>query len=976
MATFTESSLNRTIAKAIRSKVKSWDVTAERLGVFPEDPRKKPDILVTSSGRVPVILENEYDLPGSRLRVEQEAFDRLGFTLANGQPVQSVVALLSDPVFKCCHDEDEALGQLSLYRFQYALYQPGTNVHKPQLRYPDRGFISGKLDDLIWFVLHASRPVDALERSIQTLQIQIDGAIHVLESSIGRNEATLRRLSKVLRQKIGGKDGKTLSQAMGIAATVMVNAAVFQQRLAETLDVRNLDQMKAAGDLTQAGVLLEWERILDINYWPIFELAKRVLAEINSPSAALRLVQIIASTAVQLIQLGVVNSEDLSGVVYQRFMADRKFLATFYTRPETAAFLAHLAIPRWSDANRYRRFKIADFACGTGTLIHAAYQRLSFLQVLAGGNPKDDHQHMMEHGLTAADIVPSAAHLTASMLSSVYPSMPYRSTRVIIPAYGRLPGVTEAKHIDDVRLGSLELSDTTSERARIESLFPVRPPSLIIGGQGERSEAMFIAAPAFSQDVVIMNPPYTRAGSDWDYEGEHVKPYRGLSTRQREQKLMGQRQSKLFTGKGAFHGKAGLGTAFFDVAAQMVKKGGKVAFVLPMTCAVGDAWSNLRREVCGKFGEVMVVSIADAPDGKGARALSADTRMGEILLLARSGSSDRSITYVNLHQKLLSTISAYEVARSVVEIADDVPALTGSLTGGRRIAVGGDLVGSIIRGDLEGDTGWCAVGIRNLRLAQVAHQLSSGALRLPRNIRAEVPIARIETQATISLNDINIANGKSAPFERVPLSRNPEWPMLWANDKHTQKSLVVSPDSEGKLIDGREKKADAVWRVASYAHTNRNTRLTSQCLTAAFTKECSIGGTAMPNVCMGSREKEAAFVLWSNSTLGCIAHWYYGSKQQSGRARHSVSTIPSLPTIDTQRLDSTQLQMASDLIDQFAAKELREIQYLDQDEVRHALDHAVYIDLLGLPEHVLEGIELLRGIFCQEPTVTGISPNP
>ena len=131
----------------------------------------------------------------------------------------------------------------------------------------------------------------------------------------------------------------------------------------------------------------------------------------------------------------------------------------------------------------------------------------------------------------------------------------------------------------------------------------------------------------------------------------------------------------------------------------------------------------------------------------------------------------------------------------------------------------------------------------------------------------------------------------------------------------------------------------------------------------------------MPNVCVGSREKEAAFILWSNSTLGCILHWYYGSKQQSGRARHSVSAIPSLPTIDTKRLDSAQLQMASDLIDRFATKELREIQYLDQDEARHALDRAVYVDLLGLPERVLEGVELLRGTFCQEPTVTGKSPN-
>ena len=46
-----------------------------------------------------------------------------------------------------------------------------------------------------------------------------------------------------------------------------------------------------------------------------------------------------------MIALGVSQSHDLSGTVFQRLIADRKFLATFYTRPESAALLAHLAIP-------------------------------------------------------------------------------------------------------------------------------------------------------------------------------------------------------------------------------------------------------------------------------------------------------------------------------------------------------------------------------------------------------------------------------------------------------------------------------------------------------------------------------------------------------------------------------------------------------------------------------------------------------
>ena len=123
----------------------------------------------------------------------------------------------------------------------------------------------------------------------------------------------------------------------------------------------------------------------------------------------------MSRTADRLVALGVSQSHDLSGTVFQRLIADRKFLATFYTRPESATLLAHLAIPDdgdWKDTERVRDFRIADYACGTGTLIHAAYRRLNQLHWLAGGEPEKLHAHMMENALTACDVLPSSVHLT------------------------------------------------------------------------------------------------------------------------------------------------------------------------------------------------------------------------------------------------------------------------------------------------------------------------------------------------------------------------------------------------------------------------------------------------------------------------------------------------------------------------------------------------------------------------------------
>ena len=163
-----------------------------------------------------------------------------------------------------------------------------------------------------------------------------------------------------------------------MAATILVNALVFHQNLAGQHGVRNLDQVASDGVLTQAGVLEEWRKILSVNYWSIFKIASDLLLSINPPGMAVEALRVMKSTADRLVALGVSQSHDLSGTVFQRLIADRKFLATFYTRPESAALLANLAIPddgRLGRSQRVKDFRIADYACGTGTLIHAAYRR-------------------------------------------------------------------------------------------------------------------------------------------------------------------------------------------------------------------------------------------------------------------------------------------------------------------------------------------------------------------------------------------------------------------------------------------------------------------------------------------------------------------------------------------------------------------------------------------------------------------------
>ena len=166
--------------------------------------------------------------------------------------------------------------------------------------------------------------------------------------------------------------------------------------------------------------------------------------------------------------------------MFQKLIADRKFLATFYTKPQSAVLLAHLAIQDdggWGDADRVENFRIGDYACGTGTLIHAAYRRINQLHQLAGGDPEMLHAHMMENQLTACDVLPSAVHLTASMLSSSHPKQGYTQTRTIVADYGETDN-------GGVSLGSLDLLDETTDST---PLIPMHSGTAVTGVGQERS---------------------------------------------------------------------------------------------------------------------------------------------------------------------------------------------------------------------------------------------------------------------------------------------------------------------------------------------------------------------------------------------------------------------------------------------------------------------------------------------------------
>ncbi len=960
-----EDQLNGRIATLLGRMAPRWRVYGEDRGAF-RGSQRRPDILVIQPGAQPVVIENEY-LPANT--VEVEARGRLGEFLAadvvqaSGR-INAAIALRSPPALRRCSGLDEVDELLSQgIELEYALLtgQGGVDF----TRFPKTGYIRGNIRDLAAFAEYAAIPEDAVRRAVRILEDGVNDAAAILRQASELSDDTKQAITEHLKQDYG-------DQTLRMAATIMINALTFHLNLAGQHGVKNLNEILVDGKLTPTGVLEEWRKILGVNYWSIFSIAGDLLRSINPPSMALSALKIMRKTAERLNNLGVSQSHDLSGTVFQKLIADRKFLATFYTRPESAALLAHLAIPddgNWGKAKRVKDFRIADYACGTGTLIHAAYRRLNQLHWLAGGRPERLHAHMMKNALTACDVLPSSVHLAASMLSSSHPQERYDGARTIVMPYGK----TED---GNVSIGSLDLLEGNGT---ISPLIPIHNGAALTGS-GKSDANLDVDMPPLSQDLVIMNPPFTRPGSDWEgasRESDSYKHFQGLSTDLETQAKMASLEKKYARGT-CFHGYAGISSAFVALANNMVKKDGTIALVLPMTALQGTSWQKVRQLIADHYSDVTMLTIAAA--GQDDQSFSASTGMAETLIVARK-TPDRPAgrgLFVSLKRRPDSEMEAIEIARAIREASDKtkVTILERGPYGGSLILVGDEIVGEMIEASLSMDAPWSAAGIADFYVVQAICQLVDGMVWFPqmrRDLTLRLPISTLQSVCQVGITDINIVGSSSrTAFTRIkPASSTPAYPMLWGHDAQLENRMVVAPDSEGRVKPDKDQRAEEIWDTRSHSHHNRDFRFNSQPLAVAFTETPTIGGRAWPNVKFKNRAQEIAYTLWGNSTLGLLCYWWHSSRQQAGRGSMPITAIRSMPTLDVTRLTQAQLDKAEEIFE-----DMRNLQFLPaneayRDDTRKELDYRVLIEMLGLPESILEPLDLLRLKWCLEPSVHG-----
>lgn len=974
---------------------------------------RRVDVLVRAKNLLPVAVEVEYDRPGAKPDRDAEA--RLGLEfVGDGRVISSAISVLAPPLAEQWTDHEDAVSRLvGGAQLQYAVLSRSDDAADP-LRWPRAGWLIGTAQSLAELAVMVSVPPGQLEVVAADAADKMRGIAEDLAADLS-DDAKLR-----LAAAMGRPSG---SDSLNVVGVVWLNAFLFQDRIAQAHpDVPK--RLEAAPDYNPIPPLVRqaWEAIRAIDYRSVFDPATAALGIVERDVGTALTADLLGRAALIAgrVESGVLGVFDIGGELFQRLISDRSEAASYYTRPEVAEFLAHITV---NDSVRLPRsaravalgesdhlgevFRIADFACGTGTLLRAAYRRVRALARAAGAQPEGLaalHTHLMEEGFCGVDISPIAAHLTASSLSNIEPAADYRHTNIGVAQACGPTGAT----------GSVEYLETDY----LADLFGYEASST---GSAPRSDAEADArglyAPKERFDIVMMNPPYSRSRG-----GQALFDIAGATEAERKR---AQKRAQALVRDTPADLKAGLAAVFCELARRKLSPGGRVGMVLPITAAASPAWSPIRAMFETHFDDLLLVAFPGATRG-GDKTLSADTAMGEMIIAG----TRRSEPHADLSEADIMTVALDEPFGTIAVAAETGRSVDAALRGREEQREGNVTVGTAVSGrwtmlPASGGGPWAAVGAASFGAVAVAERLTRRGEFMP--LDAHEPVCRVAMTTIGELFELGpthhrighvAGNEPIGAFELWPIADDQVRPdtSLWASDAEAQTTLTVDPTHYGHVVgprfsDARERalvqlqrklsrtsggkpsdaaieeaqaEAEAAERSRSQSALDemRRCRSTlfyqrgifwpSQVALAAVTDKPVMGGRAWCALLHDDPVVRFGFAIWANSTLGMVVHWSRAQRQQHGRSSTQLEGIRQMPCPDFS--DATTYGAARELLgaeSEFLRTTLMPARDAYRDPARAAVDDAAS-RLLGIPD--AESLRDLARNWCCEPSVHDGTP--
>ncbi len=659
-----------------------------------------------------------------------------------------------------------------------------------------------------------------------------------------------------------------------------------------------------------------WNLILALDYKPIFETARAALHACPADPAFTVAIRETARAALEVAGNIAGIRHDLLGRIFHTVLDTARYDGSFYTTTAAATLLSSLAVTDdlcdWDDPKAIAKLRIVDPACGTGTLLMAAAERIREL------SPRtiDDERSakaLIEQVLTGYDVNLTATHMAATTLGLLSPSTSFRNMKI-----GRTFLGVDGE--GDAFLGSLELLDG---QAKMLSW----PNAAQTVSQVDSGEGMTDVEQA---DLVIMNPPFTRDSLRHDQ-----------FSRADERKLK-DRERRLFANAPTY--MAGSSGAFLFLGEFLSKhESGTLAAVLPLVSATAVSASRIRRYLASQYHIETIVSSHDPSR----IYFSENTSIGEMLLICRrwpnATETKPHTRVVNLAVNPSTPAEAISVARAI-----------------QNDTVWAQAYGTVQEwsADRIASGDWGAVQFLSPYLCEKFSELVSGELFSSTalgNVAAVGPAGQRIREA----------------YRRSPVSDAQGRTALWQHDTTVVQTMSMQPDTYISAKPKYAHRADRYWDQRSRLLLPTRLNLPTVRVATARLNAPAVGSAwvpcnlDVPKDLLGNTEK--ALCVFLNSSVGLLAILGDRTNKKPTYPNLSIDDLRRLPVPDFDTIGDGAVWMLAMAYDSLAEEPMRSLPEIDMCQTRRNLDGTVCAALNIDPETVTT----IRRQLAAEPSVTG-----